>query len=80
MSKREENINDILSAWNPLDVDPAISKSEYIEYIPLIEESMGDSGCLRNAIECILKRMDVDTSLDSVRSDTDKVCRILSDF
>ena len=79
MSELEEKINDIISAWNPLDVDPDISKSEYLEYIPLIAESIGDYGRLRNAIECILEMMDVDSSLDRVKSDIDKICRTLSD-
>lgn len=54
MKKQEEQLNNILSKWNPIEVPIDIAKTEYVNYIPEIlsasnnEKSLID--CLKNIL------------------------------
>lgn len=80
MSELEKKINDIISEWNPLCVESVISQNEYREYVPIIVEAIGDYCSLKDAIEYILGKMGIDSSLDIVKSDVETVCKNLSDL
>lgn len=46
MSNLIENINAILSDWNPIDIDSNMATDEYRCYIPLILRSLKDENSL----------------------------------
>jgi hypothetical protein len=54
MKKAIENINLVLTEWNPIGVPDDIAKEEYKSYIPLILQSIDDRKRLMNCLEDIL--------------------------
>jgi hypothetical protein len=54
MKKTIENINLVLTEWNPIGVPDAIATEEYRSYIPLILQSIENQQRLMNCLEDIL--------------------------
>jgi hypothetical protein len=80
MKTKMESINEVLAEWNPLDVTEHIAMIEYIGYVPLIIENMGNEMLLFNCIEDIItNKMELEYDRDNIvqKNDLETLCKKL---
>ncbi len=77
MKKGIENINLVLTEWNPIGVPDYIATEEYKSYIPLILQSIENRQELMNCLEDILINkieIDYDPTNEEHSEDLQQVC------
>lgn len=67
-----KEINQILSEWNPLDVDENVSSDEYQSYIPAILKNIENEKALICCLENILIN-DLEVSYDNNNDEHKKI-------
>jgi hypothetical protein len=72
-----ENINKILSEWDPIGVGTTVATSEYKGYIPIILQNVNNTNLLEKCLENILvnqMELDYDAANESHINELQQVC------
>lgn len=80
MKNLNKDINNVLAAWNPIEVPKDVAFSEYARYVPMILEFIDDREKLLNHLKDILINkmgLDYDPNKKEHLLDLQKVCEKL---